>query len=200
MSDEQPRKKVRLTGPEDSISTPLPDVDAAVAAQLEQEKSAGITVFASESAGFGGVVKKRYTDFLVNEISTDGTVFHLDELTGPAVKAVKKVEKDVQAEEEKEKPAESVKAEPAPVKEEQPKPDNAELAVKERMEEALASVCSTEQERKIRLTSYRLRPPTLTPSRPSLAKRQRPTFATSTPNPSPAPSARPEIMAVCNQT
>ena len=143
MSDEQPRKKVRLTGPEDSVSTSLPEVDAAVAAQLEQEKSAGITVFASESAGFGGVVKKRYTDFLVNEISTDGTVFHLDELTGPAVKAVKKVEKDAKAEEEKGKPAEPVKAEPAPVKEEQPKPDNAELAVKERMEEALASVCST---------------------------------------------------------
>ncbi|CAD0095936.1 unnamed protein product [Aureobasidium vineae] len=139
MSDEQPRKKVRLTGPEDSISASLPEVDAAVAAQLEQEKSAGITVFASQAAGFGGVVKKRYTDFLVNEISTDGTVFHLDELTGPAVKAVKKVEKDVQAEEDKEKAAEPVKAEPAPVKEEEPKPDNAELAVKERMEEAIAS-------------------------------------------------------------
>ncbi|KAH0134373.1 hypothetical protein KCU67_g16390, partial [Aureobasidium melanogenum] len=74
MSDEQPRKKVRLTGPEDDISTSLPEVDAAVAAQLDQEKSAGITVFASQAAGFGAVVKKRYTDFLVNEISTDGTV------------------------------------------------------------------------------------------------------------------------------
>ncbi|KAI4730503.1 tRNA pseudouridine synthase D [Aureobasidium sp. EXF-10728] len=144
MSDEQPRKKVRLTGPEGSISASLPEVDAAVAAQLEQEKSAGITVFASQAAGFGGVVKKRYTDFLVNEISTDGTVFHLDELTGPAVKAVNKVEKDVQAEEEKEKAAEPVKAEPAPVKEDAPKPDNAELAVKERMEEAIASIASAD--------------------------------------------------------
>ncbi|KAH0292085.1 pseudouridine synthase TruD/Pus7, partial [Aureobasidium sp. EXF-3399] len=140
MSDEQPRKKVRLTGPEDSIPASLSEVDAAVAAQLEQEKSAGITVFASEAAGFGGVVKKRYTDFLVNEISTDGTVFHLDELTGPAVKAVNKVEKDVQAEEEKEKAAEPLKAEPASVKEEQPKPDNAELDVKERIQEAIASI------------------------------------------------------------
>jgi len=146
MSDEQPRKKVRLTGPDESASTSLPEIDP-VAAQLDQEKNAGITVFASQAAGFGGIVKKRYTDFLVNEISTSGTVFHLDELTGPAIKAVKKVEKDAEAEEkgaqadEKDKAPVAPKPEPVVLKE-APKQDNAEAAIKERIEEALASVCS----------------------------------------------------------
>ena len=145
MSDEQPRKKVRLTGPDESASTSLPEFDP-VAAQLEQEKNAGITVFASQAAGFGGLVKKRYTDFLVNEISTSGTVYHLDELTGPAIKAVKKVEKEAEAEEKEAQAAEREKAPEAPKPEpvavtEAPKQDNAETAIKERMEEALASVC-----------------------------------------------------------
>ncbi|KAI5205904.1 hypothetical protein AUEXF2481DRAFT_3198 [Aureobasidium subglaciale EXF-2481] len=144
MSDEQPRKKVRLTGPDDSPSVSLSEVASAVAAQLEQEKNAGITVFASQAAGFGGVVKKRYTDFLVNEISTSGTVFHLDELTGPAVKAVNKVEKEAQAE-EKEKAAQAIKTETAPAKEEV-KPDNAEMDVKERIEEALASIAPADMD------------------------------------------------------
>ncbi|THZ09874.1 tRNA pseudouridine synthase D [Aureobasidium pullulans] len=150
MSDEQPRKKVRLTGPDESASTSLPEFDP-VAAQLEQEKNAGITVFASQAAGFGGLVKKRYTDFLVNEISTSGTVYHLDELTGPAIKAVKKVEKEAEAEEkepqaaEKEKAPEATKPEPAAATE-APKQDNAETAIKERMEEALASITTADMD------------------------------------------------------
>lgn len=135
MSEEQPRKKVRLTGPDESPSVSLPEIDS-VAAQLEQEKNAGITVFASQATGFGGIVKQRYTDFLVNEISPSGTVFHLDELTGPAVKAVKKVEKEAQAE-EKEKAPEAPKTDKTT---ESAKPDNAELDVKERISAAMASV------------------------------------------------------------
>lgn len=142
MADEQPRKKIRLTGPDDSAAVSQSEFDS-VAAQLEQEKKAGISIFASEATGFGGVVKKRYTDFLVNEISTTGTVFHLDELTGPAVKAVKKVEKEAEAEEKEKAPKapEAAKTENGAATSDAPKQDNAELDVKERINAAIASVC-----------------------------------------------------------
>jgi tRNA pseudouridine13 synthase len=138
MSDEQPRKRVRLTGPDESTA---PDVDAAVQAQLDQEKTAGIHVFASKASGFGGIVKKRYTDFLVNEISTSGTVYHLDELTGPAVKAVKKIENEVEAEEKANppEPAPTPTPAPAPAKETSTA-NNAETQVKERIKDAIDSV------------------------------------------------------------
>lgn len=70
--DEQPRKKQRLTGPEDgaveSAPTAVPEANIAtvaisfedaVKAQLEQEEKAGITAYAAEVSGFSGVVKKR---------------------------------------------------------------------------------------------------------------------------------------------
>ncbi|KAH9205778.1 pseudouridine synthase [Leptodontidium sp. 2 PMI_412] len=46
--------------------------------QPEKEIAVGITHFVnSENPGFQGVLKQRYTDFLVNEIMPDGTVAHL---------------------------------------------------------------------------------------------------------------------------
>lgn len=133
MSDEQPRKKPRLTGPDsvDSPAVPAAGADA-VATQLEQEKKAGITVFASQASGFGGVVKKRYTDFLVNEISPSGLVFHLDELTGPAVKAVKG--KEEQPEKKQEQQAEKGAAA------EKDKQQDNEADEKERRDAAIAAV------------------------------------------------------------
>jgi tRNA pseudouridine13 synthase len=50
----------------------------ASAATREQERAVGITAFVSPDApGFACTIKHRYTDFLVNEISSDGTVLRL---------------------------------------------------------------------------------------------------------------------------
>lgn len=100
-SDEQPRKKPRLTGPGDTPSSAsllvdsiasvasngqpnpksdaVPTVDAEVVSQSEQEQRAGITAYVANTSGFTGIVKKRYTDFLVNEILPSGQVVHLEE-------------------------------------------------------------------------------------------------------------------------
>jgi tRNA pseudouridine13 synthase len=62
-------------------------INAAEAAQREQELAVGITAYVSPDApGFSCVVKQRYTDFLVNEIATNGQVLHLTELIEPAKK------------------------------------------------------------------------------------------------------------------
>ncbi|MCJ1468543.1 hypothetical protein MMC07_007172 [Pseudocyphellaria aurata] len=51
---------------------------------LRKEAECGITEFVSpELQGFTGVLKKRYTDFLVNEILPSGIVVHLDNLKLP---------------------------------------------------------------------------------------------------------------------
>lgn len=61
--------------------------NAAEAAQREQELAVGITAYVSpEAPGFSCIVKQRYTDFLVNEIDTNGQVLHLTELAEPAKK------------------------------------------------------------------------------------------------------------------
>jgi len=62
-------------------------INAAEAAQREQELAVGITAYVSPDApGFSCIVKQRYTDFLVNEIATNGQVLHLTELAEPAKK------------------------------------------------------------------------------------------------------------------
>jgi tRNA pseudouridine13 synthase len=61
--------------------------NAAEVAQREQERAVGITAYVSpEASGFSCVVKQRYTDFLVNEIATNGQVLHLTEIAEPAKK------------------------------------------------------------------------------------------------------------------
>lgn len=61
--------------------------NAAEAAQREQERAVGITAHVSpEAPGFSCIVKQRYTDFLVNEIATNGQVLHLTEIAEPAKK------------------------------------------------------------------------------------------------------------------
>ncbi|KAA6412201.1 MAG: pseudouridine synthase Pus7 [Lasallia pustulata] len=53
--------------------------------QLSKEAEVGITEFVSpDLPGFSGILKKRYTDFLVNEILPSGQVVHLDNLKLPA--------------------------------------------------------------------------------------------------------------------
>ncbi|KAH3902332.1 probable Multisubstrate pseudouridine synthase 7 [Saccharomycodes ludwigii] len=57
------------------------------------EKDVGITEFLSpQTSGFKGQIKQRYSDFLVNEISLDDTVVHLNDKGFKMPKKEKKVE------------------------------------------------------------------------------------------------------------
>ncbi|KNG46019.1 pseudouridine synthase pus7 [Stemphylium lycopersici] len=57
---------------------PIPSAPAAIDTDLEREVRAGITEYVCpDNLGFTGVLKQRYTDFLVNEIGLDGQVLHL---------------------------------------------------------------------------------------------------------------------------
>ncbi|KAK9709859.1 multisubstrate pseudouridine synthase 7, partial [Basidiobolus ranarum] len=52
--------------------------------KLLDEKSVGITEFISESTtGFSGILKHRYSDFMVNEIDLCGNVVHLTDFSLP---------------------------------------------------------------------------------------------------------------------
>ncbi|KAF2396377.1 tRNA pseudouridine synthase D [Trichodelitschia bisporula] len=83
----------------------VPDPDAAL---LEREIKAGITAYVNPAAkGFSGVLKQRYTDFLVNEILPSGKVLHLESLDMTVSKPAAAVEGKPEVKEE-------VKAEPKP--------------------------------------------------------------------------------------
>lgn len=97
--EERPSKRARLdeasTGPEPASTgasrapqTPPPSSTAPskapitpatiIDSDLDREIRAGITEYVSpDNLGFTGVLKQRYTDFLVNEIGLDGEVLHL---------------------------------------------------------------------------------------------------------------------------
>ncbi|KAJ5493705.1 hypothetical protein N7463_009792 [Penicillium fimorum] len=58
---------------------------AASDAQTLKEAEVGITEFVSnDTEGFSGILKKRYTDFMVNEIMTNGEVVHLRSIDRPS--------------------------------------------------------------------------------------------------------------------
>ncbi|KAF2678074.1 pseudouridine synthase-like protein TruD/Pus7 [Lentithecium fluviatile CBS 122367] len=57
---------------------PIASAPAAVDTDIEKEVRAGITKYVCpDNLGFKGVLKQRYTDFLVNEVGLDGKVLHL---------------------------------------------------------------------------------------------------------------------------
>jgi len=57
------------------------------AAHIAKEAEVGITDFVSTSTpGFSGILKKRYTDFLVNEILPNGKVVHLQSVGSAAAR------------------------------------------------------------------------------------------------------------------
>ncbi|XP_035280618.1 pseudouridylate synthase 7 homolog isoform X2 [Anguilla anguilla] len=47
------------------------------------ELDVGILEFVSKHEGFSGILKERYSDFVVNEINREGKIVHLDDLTVP---------------------------------------------------------------------------------------------------------------------
>ncbi|RAO67768.1 uncharacterized protein BHQ10_003780 [Talaromyces amestolkiae] len=88
---ESPRKRQKVdnvqTEDNDTIVTEEPAVESSSSstAQVTREVDVGITEFVSaDIPGFEGVLKKRYTDFLVNEILPSGEVLHLQNLKVPA--------------------------------------------------------------------------------------------------------------------
>lgn len=59
-------------------AAPKAPTSTAIDADLEREVRAGITEYVCpDNLGFTGVLKQRYTDFLVNEIGLNGEVVHL---------------------------------------------------------------------------------------------------------------------------
>ncbi|XP_076336847.1 pseudouridine synthase 7 [Tachypleus tridentatus] len=51
--------------------------------ELQTEKDVGIEEFVSDKPGFFGIIKQRYSDFLVNEKTTSGTIVKLSQLELP---------------------------------------------------------------------------------------------------------------------
>lgn len=100
---ESPRKRQRIESPRDSYSTDLQNVrsdgravDQSISTidggrqrskphvEKSREVRAGILAYVNgKSRGFSGILKTRYTDFLVNEISSSGHVLHLTSLELP---------------------------------------------------------------------------------------------------------------------
>ncbi|KFZ07994.1 hypothetical protein V502_09614, partial [Pseudogymnoascus sp. VKM F-4520 (FW-2644)] len=99
--EEHARKRVRREDGASTTAAPSIDSSAAhpsVKEDMEKSKIAELTSKAShsrerevgilrwvneENVGFEGVLKQRYTDFLVNEITPDGKVIHLTNLYPP---------------------------------------------------------------------------------------------------------------------
>jgi tRNA pseudouridine13 synthase len=90
--DARPAKRARLdhsTAP--SLSTAPAAPQFAIDEDLEREVRAGITEYVCpDNLGFTGVLKQRYTDFLVNEIGLDGVVLHLRDMDVPQTEAVRR--------------------------------------------------------------------------------------------------------------
>ena len=88
------------------------------------EKAVGITEYLTpDLPGFTGILKQRYTDFLVNEIDGAGNVVHLTNLNAPSSSL----------------PTEPKEPSPEPIEIEEPKP-SAPSAPKEATPEAIAEL------------------------------------------------------------
>jgi tRNA pseudouridine13 synthase len=123
--EERPQKRARLDESASSLSDSAPIAPPKASANgateastapirsdtdLEREIRAGITEYVSpDNLGFTGVLKQRYTDFLVNEILPNGEVLHLRSTgvpkkekakNGTAKKVVEAVVKDTPLKEE----------------------------------------------------------------------------------------------------
>ncbi|KAF3929514.1 hypothetical protein ABW19_dt0202590 [Dactylella cylindrospora] len=74
-----PAKRLKSSNP--TTSSTSPTRPGLVERFIRSEESVGITEFLSpDSVGFQGLLKQRYTDFLVNEIDRDGNVLRLKSL------------------------------------------------------------------------------------------------------------------------
>lgn len=143
--DTRPAKRARLddsaTHTPSAAATPQAVPGSALNApsqietEYEKEARAGITEYiCPDNLGFTGVLKQRYTDFLVNEIGLDGQVLHLKSTHVEKKRREVKSEASVEAGEVKE---EEVKVEE--VKKEE------KIEIKEETEASAAPVAPKEE-------------------------------------------------------
>ncbi|KAL2813734.1 pseudouridine synthase [Aspergillus granulosus] len=129
---EPPQKRLKTEDASDKADAVLPATVAAAPQpdadeQMLREIEVGITEFVSaENEGFAGVLKKRYTDFLVNEILPSGKVLHLQSTAVPG----EDVATNSPATEEK--PEEEKPNEPKTPAEEPPAPAELQLSGEDR--------------------------------------------------------------------
>lgn len=67
------------------------------------EKDVGILEFVSNLPGFHGVLKQRYTDFIVSERDLEGNIVHLTDTSIPQDEKTKEFDVDILSQDEKEK-------------------------------------------------------------------------------------------------
>ncbi|KAF2999455.1 hypothetical protein E8E13_008004 [Curvularia kusanoi] len=107
-TDARPAKRARLDDSAahtpSAAATPQATPGSALNApsqietDYEKEVRAGITEYITpDNLGFVGVLKQRYTDFLVNEIGLDGQVLHLKSVQAPKKKRESKAEAEAEA-------------------------------------------------------------------------------------------------------
>jgi tRNA pseudouridine13 synthase len=93
-SSESPHKRIKLSTETQTLTEPISIPSEAIPSMLSygqatytaKEAEVGITDYVSTStACFAGVLKKRYTDFLVNEILPNGRVVHLQRVGSAAM-------------------------------------------------------------------------------------------------------------------
>ncbi|QDS77808.1 hypothetical protein FKW77_005799 [Venturia effusa] len=91
VSEGRPSKRVKLEDPADEKpSKRLSKDQKEEEVQLRKELNAGITCYVSpDTPGFSGILKQRFTDFLVNEVLPNGKVLHLKHIPNPMSKADK---------------------------------------------------------------------------------------------------------------
>ncbi|OOF95229.1 hypothetical protein ASPCADRAFT_207705 [Aspergillus carbonarius ITEM 5010] len=127
---ESPRKRLKTDNAPVTDDATLPSPDQVIAesdaaklsAEEARELEVGITGFVSaDNVGFSGILKKRYTDFLVNEIVPSGQVLHLQNIPAPEEQA-KPAEKPTEkpAEPQQEKPQDTTEKDATPTAEKTP--------------------------------------------------------------------------------
>ncbi|CAI2166675.1 12705_t:CDS:10 [Funneliformis geosporum] len=87
--EEQPTKKVRLnSGGSISSNDVIINNKASSEGKMAREVDVGITEFIDPTIpGFSGVIKQRFSDFLVYEIDNSGNIVHLTDFNLPEVKS-----------------------------------------------------------------------------------------------------------------
>jgi len=135
-NDARPAKRARLddsathtpsAAPPQATPGSARNAPSQIETDYEKEVRAGITEYITpENLGFTGILKQRYTDFLVNEIGLDGKVLHLKstqpekrkkDVKTEEQESVVRPEEKIEIREETEKRAGSAPAPVAPLKE-----------------------------------------------------------------------------------
>ncbi|KAL4898842.1 hypothetical protein BDW74DRAFT_126398 [Aspergillus multicolor] len=146
---EPPQKRLKTedVADKDEVVPPVGGApqqsDAEIDEQLSKEIEVGITEFVSaDNEGFAGILKKRYTDFLVNEILPSGKVLHLTNTKAPNAN-----EEGTKPAPVEEKPVEEKPKEPETPAEETPAP--AEFNLTEEDAALLDSLFGSQHSQKI---------------------------------------------------